>query len=217
MPITAGIGVGVGIIGGIGKIFSRGSANRHLRELQKQDPTYAANPLVAQRLGLANTILNARSPGAAAAENNIYTNEANAISNNQRGATDSSQFLANAGNVQGATNNAFSQLDQNETADYQRRYGNYVGANEAMVNEGDKVFNDNVRRFDDKAQIQGAQAKNNANSFGDIANMGFGLADFAANGGFKEGGFGSNTTNNNRNNMSGYNTYGWRNIPPITG
>lgn len=209
-------GAGLGLVGAIGKIFSRGAANRHLRELQKQDPVYQSSPLVAQRLGLANTILNARSPGAATAENNIYTNEANAISNNERGATDASQFLANAGGVQGATNAAFNTLDQNETADYQRRYGNYVGANEAMVNEGDKVFNDNVRRFDDKAQIQGAQQKNNSNSWSDVSNSGFALADFAANGGFDKGGFSGHTTRPTVNNMNGYNTYGWRNIPPIT-
>lgn len=177
-------GAGLGLIGTIGKMFARGAANRKLRQLQKEDPIYQTNPIAAQRLGLANTLLNARAPGAAAQEQNIYSNQANATANAERGATDSSQLLLTGGAIQGQTNDAFSQLDQNENADYQRRYGNQVGAQEGMIAEGDKVFNDQTRRFNDKAQIQGAQAANNGNTFGDIANAGWALGDFGLNGGF---------------------------------
>lgn len=177
-------GLGLGLIGAVGKLFARGAANRKLRQLQKEDPAYVQNPLAAQRLGLAKTLLNARAPGAAAAEQNIATNQANTISKAERGATDSSQLLSLTGDVQGTTNNAYGQLENNETQDYQRRFQNYTGAEENQINEDNKVFQDSVRRFGDKAQIQGAQSENNTNGWMDISNLGFGLADLSANGGF---------------------------------
>ena len=44
--------LGLGIVGGIGKMFARGKANRELRKLQAQDPVYQANPIAAQRMSL---------------------------------------------------------------------------------------------------------------------------------------------------------------------
>lgn len=189
-------GAGLGLIGTIGKMFARGAANRKLRQLQKEDPVYQSSPIAAQRLGLANTLLNARAPGAAAAEQNIYSNQANATANAERGATDSSQLLLTGGAIQGQTNDAFNQLGQNETADYQRRYGNQVGAQEGMIAEGDKVFNDQTRRFNDKTQFQGAQAANNANNWGDVSNFGMALGNFGVNGGFNSLAPNSNNSNN---------------------
>lgn len=178
------IGLGLGAIGTIGRLFGRGKANRQLRRLMKENPIYQENPLAKQRLGLANTLLNARSPGAAAAEQNIYNTQANTISRGQRGATDASQFLSFAGDTQTQVNNAFNDLGQFEAQDYQRRYGNQVAAQEGLIREQDKVFQDSVRRWQDKAALQGAQIANNANSWDDIGNFGFALSDFGMNGGF---------------------------------
>jgi hypothetical protein len=178
------IGLGLGAIGTIGKMIGRGKANKQMRQLMRTNPQYKANPLVAERLGYAKTLLNARAPGAANAENNIFANQATAVSNMGKGATDASQFLALAGNSQGQTNEALNQLGQQETADFQRRYGNLVGAQDAQVNEDDKVYNDQVRRFQDNAQLQGQIQENKQNNWGDIANAGFGLADFGMAGGF---------------------------------
>src|SRR5205085_1584394 len=83
-----------------------------------------ANPIAGQRLGLAQTLLNARMPGAAAAERNIYGSQANTMAQVNRNATDSSQVLALAGAAQGQTNQAFSNLETQEAQDYQRRYSN---------------------------------------------------------------------------------------------
>jgi hypothetical protein len=172
------IGLGLGAIGTIGKMIGRGKANKQMRQLMRTNPQYKANPLVAERLGYAKTLLNARAPGAANAENNIFANQATAVSNMGKGATDASQFLALAGNSQGQTNEALNQLGQQETADSQRRYGNLVGAQDAQVNEDDKVYNDQVRRFQDNAQLQGQIQENKQNNWGDVAGIGFGLADY---------------------------------------
>lgn len=162
------IGLGSGIIGGIAGLFGRSSANKELDRIKKKNMDLADS-----RLGLAKTLFNARMPGAAAAEQNINSSAAGTISNVEKNSTDSSQALALAGGVQGQTNNAFSQLNQAENQDAQRRYQNLDAANNGMQGA-----------LEDSAQIEGAKNANNQNTWGDISRMGFSLADFGMNGGF---------------------------------
>jgi hypothetical protein len=122
-------------------------------------------------------------PGALAAERNIYGTQSNALAGLQRNATDASQLLATAGAVQGQTQNAFGDLAMQEAQDYQRRFGNYAAANQDMVAEGDKMYNDQLRRYGNQVQMQGAINENKAAMWGDISNMGFGLGDFLGAGG----------------------------------
>lgn len=178
-------GLATGLIGGIGKLFGRGAANKSLSRLQKLDPTYKANPIAGQRLALAQQLLNSRAPGASRVEQNIYANQANRVSNIERGATDASQALALDAAAQGQSNEAFNQLGANEAQDYQRRYSNLTGAQEGVINEGDKVYQDQVRRFGDLAQIRGMQNANRQQNWQDISNMGFGLANFGMAGGMR--------------------------------
>ena len=194
-PISTGIGLVGGLVGGIGKIIGRGKANRQLEQLLKQDPRYQINPLAQQRLGLAQTLLNARQPGAATAERNIYSNEANQLAFLNRNATDASQALALAGSIAGQTNQAFENLGMQEAQDYQRRYGNLTEAQQGMISEGDKQYQDQIRRYQDLLSIRGAQNENRQNTWGDIANFGFGLIDFGMSGGFGgRGGRGTGST-----------------------
>lgn len=178
------IGLGLGAAGLVGKIIARNKANHQLGDLMGQDPSYAINPLAQQRLGLAQTLLNARMPGAAQVQQNLYSNYANKIGTINRGATDASQALLMGAQAGGQTDEGLNQLGINEAQDYQRRYGNLVGAQEGMINEGDKVYNDQVRRFGDRVQMTGAQAENRGNTWSDIANLGFGVADLGFNGAF---------------------------------
>jgi len=173
------VGLATGIIGGIGKLFGRGKANKKLDQLQKQDPTYAENPLARNRLGLAQTLLNARMPGASTVEKNIYGAGANAFGRATANATDSSQLLAMGSAIQGQQAQQFSDLGVQEAQNYQSRYGNLVNAQQGVINEGDKVFDDQIRKFGNKMQIQGAKNQNNQNNWGDISRLGFGLADYA--------------------------------------
>jgi hypothetical protein len=177
------IGLGIGLAGGVGRLISRGKANKDLKRLMQQDPAYKENPLAKQRLGLASALLNARMPGSARAEQNIFANQANQVSNINRNATDSSQALALATGTQGQTNDALSDLGQAEAQDYQRRYGNYSNAQDGVIQEQDKVFQDGVRRFENKVGMQGKINENRQNSWGEVSNMGFGLANFGMSGG----------------------------------
>lgn len=191
-------GLGLGVIGGIGSIFGARKANRQLEKLMKSNPQYKANPIANQRMGLAQTLLNARAPGAAAAERNIYQNQANMQGQVNRNATDASQAMAMAAAGQGQSNQAFGNLQSAEAQDYQRRYGNLEGAQQGVIQEDDKVYQDQVRRFQDMAQIKGMQNQNRQNSWNSLSNLGFGAMNLGMAGGsqslFGGGGGGNNAS-----------------------
>lgn len=182
LPLAA-IGMGLGLVGGIGKMFGRGRANRDLKQLMKDDPVYKANPLAAQRLSYMTALRDARMPGAAAVERNIMGGMGNTIQAAERNATDASQVLAMAAAAQGQAQQGFNQLGIQEAADQQRRLQNWEGALQGQIQEDLNVFEDEKRRFGNRAQITGAMNENRANTWGDIAGLGFGLADFAQAGG----------------------------------
>lgn len=178
-------GAGIGLIGGIANMFGNRKANRRLDALMKSNPQYQANPLARQQMGLAQTLLNARMPGAASAERNIYQTQANNMANVNRNATDASQALALGAASQGQSNQAFGNLATQEAQDYQRRYGNLASAQQGVINEDDKVFQDKVRQFQDRAQIMGAQNANRQNTWSSFGNLGFGLMNFGLAGGMQ--------------------------------
>lgn len=161
--------LGLGLVGGIGQLFGTGSANKKLEELQAKNDALADS-----RLGLAKTLLNSRMPGQAETERNIFSNQASQIGNINRTATSSNEALLAGAGAQGQTNEALNKLGIEDKQDYQRRYGNLNQAQDAKLQslEGD-------------AQLQGAQAANKYNTWGNISNLGFGLADFGMAGGFK--------------------------------
>jgi hypothetical protein len=194
MPIP--IGLAIGLAGSVAQMVQRGVANKKMKSLMKNEPVYKENPEVRQRYALAKTLLNARMPGAGAAEKNIYTTQGNIISNAQRSATDSNNLLLAGSAAQGISNRAFQELGMQEAQDYQRRYNNYEAGNEAIVREGDKVFNDNVRRFENKIQMEGAANENIQNSIKDISNLGFALEDYGMAGREGVGGMASGSFGN---------------------
>jgi len=181
--LTLGIiGGGLGLVGSVGKGLERGRSNRELRKLMGTMPQYKENPLFAQRLGLAQQLLNARMPGAAAAERNIYQTQANQMANVQRGATSGSDVLLAGAGAAGQAGQAFNQLGQAEMADYQRRYGNLAQAQDAQAAEQQRLFEDQLRRYQMQTQLQGAIQENRAATFGDISNFGMGLANLGFGG-----------------------------------
>lgn len=183
------IAVGAGVVGLVGGVVSRSNANKKLDKLQQQNEAnaYTENPLAAKRLALANTLLNARMPGATAAEKNIRISGANALGNVQRNATNSNQVLGLGAAIEGQEGAQFENLAGQEAQDYQRRYNNQQQAVEGEIAEGDKVRGDKNRVFQDTVQMQGAQAANNANNWSSISNLGFSAANFGMQGGFNSG------------------------------
>ena len=182
MPLAA-VGLGIGLIGGVGKLIQAGKANSTLNTLATQQVHYAPNPVAAQRLALAQTLLNSRMPGAAYAERNIQQNTANQMDTIQRNATSGSQTIMAGAGAQAQGNKADESLNAEDAQDYQRRFQNVVGADEGVINEGDKVYQSQKNNFENLAQIRGAQNENSANAWGSLTNAGFGLANFGLAGG----------------------------------
>lgn len=178
--IGTAIAAGVGLLGSVGKMIGRGKANKELERLMGEIPAYK------NRAGLAQTLLNARMPGAAAAERNIYQTGANTLGRTQQAATSASDLMQAAAGVQAQQNQAISGINQAELADYQRRYGNLVEAQDADYAAAQ-------RDYAMKTQLKGAMQENRQNTWGDISNMGFSLASFAAAGGFGKGGLQNQT------------------------
>lgn len=164
---------GLGALGGVGKMFGRAAANRRMNTLLSQMPQYVQNPIVAQQLAMTQALLNARMPGASQAEQNIYQTQANQIAASERASTDPNQMLLAGQAATGMANQAFGQLSQTEAADYQRRYGNLVTAQQNQIAEEQKAYEDQLRRYQMMAQIKAGQQENRQNTWGDISNLGF--------------------------------------------
>jgi hypothetical protein len=182
--IGTAVGLAGGVVGAVGGLFSRGKANNDLRSAMRDMLEYKENPLARQRLGMAQTLLNAKMPGAVAAERGIYQNQSNFNATVGRNATDSSTALALAGAGQAQSNDSFNQLGQMEAQDYQRRYGNLENAQEGVIREQDKVFQNEQQNWNNRVAMQGAINENRQKTWGEIGNLGFGLASFGMSGGF---------------------------------
>ncbi len=155
---------------------SANQLNRMQKGINPMDPTYKVSPYAQQRLGLAQNLLNARMPGATAMERNIYGNQANQMANVERNATSGSQALAMGSAAQGQTNQAFQNLGVQEQQDYYNRLGNQTSALQGMTQEGDKVYQDQLRDYQEKMSLKnaylGASMQNRTTSWNSLANMG---------------------------------------------
>lgn len=179
--IAQAVGAALGTIGTIGANLSGDKTRKELQRLKDSDPSYTENPYAKQRFALAQQLMNARMPGVANMERNIYGTQANTLANINRNATDSSQALALAAAAQGQTNDAFNQLGQLEMQNQQNMLQNYNQANAGMVAEGDKKYEDMIRRWSDqvniamaKHAIRGQQGQNMVGLGSMIGNMNFG-------------------------------------------
>lgn len=196
--VAAAVGAALGTVGTIGANLSGDKTRRELSRLGKNDPKYTESPIAKQRLGLAQTLLNARMPGAVAQERNIYGAQANQLANVNQNATDSSQALALSAGALGQTNEAFNQLGAAEAQDYYNRLANLTGAQEGMIREGDKLYQDQVRRWQDQVNIslarhgiraqQGQNMSNLGSMIGSMGGMGGGMGGGAAGGASGGGG-----------------------------
>jgi hypothetical protein len=127
------------------------TARYHRNQAKKINPIQAhrdESNYAKKQYGLAQQMFNGRMPGATAAEQNIYSNQANAMSNISRNATDGSSALAAGSAAQAQTNQALSNLGLTE-ADYRgNTLGNLNNQSANMQNEQAAVHADKVRRYD---------------------------------------------------------------------
>lgn len=160
---------GFGLIGR--RAWERGQANKSLDDILKQQVSYTANPLANQFLGLSTNLFNAPMPGAAQAERNILSSQGNTFDYIKRNATDASQALAAASGAQANTDTQLSQQGLNEAGWKQSMLGNLNNAYQGMIGEGDKEFQDKIRRFMDLVSVRGSQQQNKQGTSQELMNL----------------------------------------------
>ena len=105
------------------------------------------SPYAKQMMGLAQTQLNARSPYATAQQRSILSSQAGAQAAGQRAITDPSQLLAMSPVYQGlAGQQEFNRAAQ-EQQQYQQKLSQLTGAQQVMIGEGDKTYQDRLRKY----------------------------------------------------------------------
>lgn len=171
MPVTFGL-----VMGGIGALGKAGVGISQMSSANKIKPVfnnYQSNPYAKQGLGAAQSLFYGRTPGAAAAEANIGASQANTLANLRRGSQDASTFLAAAGGAQGSTNNAFTNLMQQEA---QSKAALLPALNQAYamnIAEGDKAYKSMMDKYmidvQMKNQLGQSGAGNIFGAFSDIA------------------------------------------------
>lgn len=140
------------IQGGLGAIQLLASLG-----INPKRPTYTVPQEVQDKLSQNQVNLNARSAGAARANENIFSNQATTLQNAQQaGGGISNQLLAGA-MAQANTNQALGDLSASEMEDYQRRLGNLGAAQSEMGQYRDKEFDINkMQPFQDAAAAKSA-------------------------------------------------------------
>lgn len=154
-------------------------ADKQLQDLIAQNPTYQRSAYPGKQLGLANSLIGSRVPGAGQFQNNIFTSQGNQMANIGRNATDSSQALLFGAGAQGQADQSLGDLQLQE-ADW-TKYGlqNLNQAYGANQQEDQYANQMEQQKYQNLVSLKGAQAANKMakrkalwNTVGDIANLG---------------------------------------------
>lgn len=120
---------------------------REGKKINPIDPEYQVSNYAKDSLSLAKNLYSGRMAGASEYEKNIQSETANAIDASQRGATDSSQLLSAVAAAQGQGNQQFANLQSAESQSKVQRYGLVNAANDTLIGEEGKVFQDKLRKY----------------------------------------------------------------------
>jgi hypothetical protein len=169
-------GMAMNTVGTIFGAVAGMKADKKLSKLLNENPSYTQSPYAKERYDLAKTLLNSRMAGAATMERGIQSAAGNAYGNIGRNTTDSSQALAMMAGIQSQAGDQYTRLGQLEGEDYYRKLANLTGAQEGMTTEHKDMFDDTLRRWQDRVNVTMAQnalrqqGAKNINSNGDSMN-----------------------------------------------
>jgi hypothetical protein len=135
------------ILTGINAFSQAKKQKKEAGKINPIDVTYKESQYAKEGLDTARNFLNGRMPGASAMQQGAMTNQANSFLNLSRAAGSPQQMMAAAGALQGNTNNALNQLAVQESQYKQSMLGNFNNALNTMTNEGDKVYGDQLRKY----------------------------------------------------------------------
>lgn len=194
-PFLAAAGTLGGLIGGIFKGSQGRKQQRMADAIHPVDANYETSPYAQNQLSTVQQMMNGRMAGAGAEEQNIQGNFANAMSGVNRNATNGAQSLAMLAGLQGNTNRAFSDLQTKENMNKQSLLGQLAYANQGMTAEGDKVYGDKLRKFNNdmnaKNALQSAAWQNKGAFWNGLSNALVGVGNMAEQGAFNKNGGGN--------------------------
>jgi hypothetical protein len=164
------------ILGGVsalakigGGIFQSAKAN----EIDPQYTPYQTSPYAKQQLSLAQQLYGGRLFGAPDLERNILASQSNYLNSVGRNASDSGQALLMGQLAQGQTNQNFQNLQIQEAQNKYNMLNNLNQGYQGMIDEGDKVYQDMMTKYQidvqDRAALRGASWNNIFGGFSDIA------------------------------------------------
>lgn len=163
----------MGLLSDVYGIFTGISQNKQANAINPEYHAYETSPYAKSQLGIAQQMFNGRLPGAAQEEQNIAASQANYGNQVNRNATDSSQALALNALAQGQSNNAYGNLQQKESQYKSSMLGNLNAGYQAMTNEGDKIYQDQLQKYySDMQQKMYYKNAANQNIFGALNDLG---------------------------------------------
>lgn len=158
--IGTAVSIGEGVYGAVKGLSQMGQAN-NINPAWKPRTT---SPYAQKQLGLAQTMLNGRMPGAANEEANIAANQAGTVANINNNATDSATALSLATGAQGQSNNAYANLATKEAQDRGSLIDNLNNAYKTMANEDELNYQNELQKYgmdvNSKAMLNQAGANN---------------------------------------------------------
>lgn len=159
----------MGLFSGIYGLIQGGKQKKLARSINPVNATYEESKYIKDLYGQGKNLYQGRMAGANQMEQNILSNQANTVANVERNATSGAQALALAAGLQGNTNQQFSDLALREAQDKQNRFGVLSNVSQLMTQEGDKVYQDKLRKYYDdlnyKRALEGASQQNKASFF----------------------------------------------------
>lgn len=169
----------MGLFSSVGSLLTSLKQSKLAKKINPVDTSYAdsvrsggENPYIQSLYGQGRNLFQGRMAGADEAQQGIFTSGANAIANTENNATDASQALAIGAGVQGQTDSALTDLATKEAMDKQRRFGVFSNVSQLMAQEGDKVYQDKLRKYYDnlnyKRALQGAAQQNLQSGLGEM-------------------------------------------------
>jgi hypothetical protein len=187
------IGAGLALAGAAGRFFGGVKQKKEARKINPVFNQYQANPLAKKQLGLAQNMFAGRMAGAPALERNIFSSQANTLDSISRNATDASQALALASGTQGSTNEALSNLQNQELLNKQMMLQNLNQAYGTNIREGDKEYESMLQKYmmdsQRKDALTSSGAQNKYGAISDLSSMAFtlGMGNFGNGGGSGRG------------------------------
>lgn len=182
------------IISAVGDLITSLKQKKLAKGINPVDATYQSSPFINDLYYQGKNLYQGRMAGANEAQNNILVNASNTRDTVDRSATSGSQALAIAAGTQGQADQSFQNLATQEAQDKQQRFGIYSNVSQLQAQEGDKVYQDKLRKYYDdlnyKRALQGASMQNMQGFFNGLDDTAKAALSLVSPGGLLAGGGG---------------------------